>query len=184
MNRQTSHKWLWIDPRSKMLILLICVVAATTAPNLTYEMGLVLVIAVFALLSGKIRLAIIGTIGYVFFYAISMLAVARASEAVQTTLLAFLGMVHKIYPCGFMGGIIISTTKISEFLSAMNKLHAPKNLTIPLAIMLRYIPTIREDWHFIKDAMRLRDVSPSLGGFLTRPAMTLFSHRGNRLLHL
>ena len=39
MNRQTSRKWLWIDPRSKMLILLICVVAATTAPNLTYEMG-------------------------------------------------------------------------------------------------------------------------------------------------
>lgn len=67
MNRQTSRKWLWIDPRSKMLILLICVVAATTAPNLTYEMGLVLIIAVFALLSGKIRLAIIGTIGYVFF---------------------------------------------------------------------------------------------------------------------
>ena len=162
MNRQTSRKWLWIDPRSKMLILLICVVAATTAPNLTYEMGLVLIIAVFALLSGKIRLAIIGTIGYVFFYAISMLAVARASEALQTTLLAFLGMVHKIYPCGFMGGIVISTTKISEFLSAMNKLHAPKSLTIPLAIMLRYIPTIREDWHFIKDAMRLRDVSPSL----------------------
>ena len=173
MNRQTSRKWLWIDPRSKMLILLICVVAATTAPNLTYEMGLVLIISVFALLSGKIRLAIIGTIGYVFFYAISMLAVARASEALQTTLLAFLGMVHKIYPCGFMGGIVISTTKISEFLSAMNKLHAPKSLTIPLAIMLRYIPTIREDWHFIKDAMRLRDVSPSLGGFLTRPAMTL-----------
>ena len=52
MNRQTSRKWLWIDPRSKMLILLICVVAATTAPNLTYEMGLVLIIAVFALLSG------------------------------------------------------------------------------------------------------------------------------------
>lgn len=115
MNRQTSRKWLWIDPRSKMLILLICVVAATTAPNLTYEMGLVLIIAVFALLSGKIRLAIIGTIGYVFFYAISMLAVARASEALQTTLLAFLGMVHKIYPCGFMGGIVISTPKSANF---------------------------------------------------------------------
>ena len=68
---------------------------------------------------------------------------------------------------------MIGTTRISEFLSAMNKLHAPKSFTIPFAIMLRYIPTIREDWHFIKDAMRLRDVSPTLGGLLTRPAMTL-----------
>ena len=39
--------------------------------------------------------------------------------------------------------------------------------------MLRYIPTIQEDWHFIKDAMRMRDVSPSLGGFLSHPGMTV-----------
>ena len=39
--------------------------------------------------------------------------------------------------------------------------------------MLRYLPTIREDWHFIKDAMRLRDVSPTLCGFLKAPAMTV-----------
>ncbi len=39
--------------------------------------------------------------------------------------------------------------------------------------MLRYLPTIREDWHYIKDAMRLRDVSPTLWGFLKAPAMTV-----------
>ena len=39
--------------------------------------------------------------------------------------------------------------------------------------MLRYLPTIREDWHFIKDAMRLRDVSPTFVGFLKAPAMTV-----------
>lgn len=39
--------------------------------------------------------------------------------------------------------------------------------------MLRYLPTIREDWHFIKDAMRLRDVSPSLKGLISHPGMTI-----------
>ena len=39
--------------------------------------------------------------------------------------------------------------------------------------MLRYIPTIQEDWRFIKDAMRMRDVSPSLKGFLTHPGITV-----------
>ena len=72
-----------------------------------------------------------------------------------------------------LSGIVISTTKVSEFLSAMNRVHAPKNLVIPLAVMLRYIPTIQEDWRFIKDAMRLRDVSPSLKGLLTHPGMTV-----------
>ena len=39
--------------------------------------------------------------------------------------------------------------------------------------MLRYLPTIREDWHYIKDAMRLRDVSPTVLGFLKAPEMTV-----------
>ena len=55
----------------------------------------------------------------------------------------------------------------------MNRVHAPKKLVIPLAVMLRYIPTIQEDWRYIKDAMRMRDVSPSLTGFLAHPGMTV-----------
>ena len=55
----------------------------------------------------------------------------------------------------------------------MNRVHAPKKLVIPLAVMLRYIPTIQEDWRYIKDAMRMRDVSPSLAGFLAHPSMTV-----------
>ena len=70
-------------------------------------------------------------------------------------------------------GLVISTTKVGEFLSAMARLRISKKLTIPIAVMLRYLPTIREDWHFIKDAMRLRDVSPTLCGFLKAPAMTV-----------
>ena len=73
---------------------------------------------------------------------------------------AFLGLVHKVYACGMMAGLVISTTKVGEFLSA-------------IAVMLRYLPAIREDWHYIKDAMRLRDVSPTLISFLKAPAMTV-----------
>lgn len=72
-----------------------------------------------------------------------------------------------------LAGLVISTTKVGEFLSAMARLRISKKLTIPIAVMLRYLPTIREDWHFIKDAMRLRDVSPTLWGFLKAPAMTV-----------
>lgn len=49
----------------------------------------------------------------------------------------------------------------------------PEKFVITFAVMLRYIPTVQEDWHFIKDAMRMRDVSPSLGGFLSHPGMTV-----------
>ncbi len=86
---------------------------------------------------------------------------------------AFLGLVHKVYACGMLAGLVISTTKVGEFLSAMARLYVPKRLTIPIAVMLRYLPTIREDWHSIRDAMRLRDVSPTLWSFLKAPAWSV-----------
>lgn len=76
-----------------------------------------------------------------------------------------LGLFHKVYACGTLAGIVLTTTKVNEFLSAMNRVRAPKKLVIPMAVMLRYIPTIQEDWRYITDAMRMRDVSPSLGAF-------------------
>ena len=86
---------------------------------------------------------------------------------------AFLGLVHKVHACGMLAGLAISTHQGGRvFLRYGAPAHSEK-LTIPIAVMLRYLPTIREDWHFIKDAMRLRDVSPTLWGFLKAPAMTV-----------
>lgn len=48
-----------------------------------------------------------------------------------------------------------------------------RGATFLLAALLCYLPVIREDWRFIKDAMRLRDVSPTLWGFLKAPARTV-----------
>lgn len=168
-----NHKRLWLDPRTKFFLLFVCVLSATMAPNLTYELGLVFLICLFALAHGKIRMAIAGMISYAVIYSVSMLTLRYANASMQATLLAFLGLIHKVYPCGLFGGIVIGTTRISEFLSAMNKLHTPKSITIPLAIMLRYIPTVQEDWRFIKDAMRLRDAAPGFHSLLTHPVMTI-----------
>ena len=140
MMGNTVQKGLWLDPRAKLFLILMCVLCSMFAPSLSYQFALVLLIAVLGVLCGKWKYSIKG----VCFYA-----------------------------CGMLAGIVLSTTKVSEFLSAMNSIHAPKKFVITFAVMLRYIPTIQEDWHFVKDAMRMRDVSPSLGGFLSHPGMTV-----------
>ena len=163
MSNGEKRGGLWIDPRTKILLLLLCVLSATMAPSLLYEMLIVALVACFGIVCGKVRYSIIGVIVYGGFYLLT--------QAVM--LIAFLGLVHKVYPCGILSGIIISTTKVGEFLSAMNRSHISQKIVIPIAVMLRYVPTIREDWHFIKDAMRMRDVSPNLKNFILHPAMTI-----------
>ena len=162
-----------IDPRTKVILLLFCILSAMMAPSLEYELMLILLIAVFGIFCGKIKFSIKGTFFYLIIYAATMYIINNMTGIMATSFIAFLGLFHKVYPCGMLSGIIISTTKVNEFLSAMNRIHAPKKLVIPIAVMLRYMPTIREDWGFIKDAMRMRDITPSFKGFIKNPEMTI-----------
>lgn len=161
------------DPRTKILLLIFSMITATTVPNLRFECVLILLIAGLGILCGKIRYSLTGTGVFMALYLFTMLYFQDGNGMVHTMFIAWLSLVFKVYPCGMLAGITISTTRVNEFLSAMNKMHISKKVVIPLAIMIRYIPTVREDWSCIKDAMRLRDVSPSFIGFIKSPGMTI-----------
>ncbi len=162
-----------LDPRTKLFLILLCVLSAVLAPNLYFQFALVTLIGLMAVFSGKWPYALRGILVYGLLCAFTVWCMGVLTGTWRTMFVAFLGLVHKVYACGMLAGLVISTTRVGEFLSAMARLHVPKKLTIPIAVMLRYLPTIREDWHFIKDAMRLRDVSPTFWGFLKAPAMTI-----------
>lgn len=169
----TARKGLWLDPRTKLFLILMCVLSSMFAPSLEYQFTLVLLIAVLGVLCGKWKYSVKAVCFYAVICVLTVWIMAVLTGTLRTMFIAFLGLFHKVYACGMLAGIVLSTTKVSEFLSAMNRIYAPKKFVITFAVMLRYIPTIREDWHFIKDAMRMRDVSPSLGGFLSHPGMTV-----------
>ena len=160
------------DPRTKLFLLLLCVIAASIAPSLEYSLGLVMLVGTVGILCGYWRSALTGIAGYALLYALTLWT-AGLTGTLKTTLLAAFGLFHKVYPCGMMGGLFIISTKVNEFLSAMHRLRVPKKIVIPLAVMIRYFPTIGEDWRYIKDAMRMRDVSPTLVGFVKQPVMTV-----------
>ena len=155
------------------VLILICVLASMFAPSLAYQFALVVLIAILGTFFGKWKYVIKAVCFYAVICVLTVWIMAEMTGTLRTMFIAFLGLFHKVYACGMLAGIVLSTTKVNEFLSAMNRVHAPKKLVIPLAVMLRYIPTIQEDWRYIKDAMRMRDVSPSLGGFLSHPGMTV-----------
>lgn len=164
---------LHLDPRTKLFLILLCVLNAMLAPDLYFQFALETLIGLLAVFSGKWRYALRGILAYGLICVFTVWCMGVLTGTWRTMFVAFLGLVHKVYACGMLAGLVISTTKVGEFLSAMAHLHIPQKLTIPIAVMLRYLPTIREDWHYIKDAMRLRDVSPTFWGFLRAPAMTV-----------
>lgn len=53
---------------------------------------------------------------------------------------------------------VISTTKVNEFMAGMSRMHMPNKITIPLAVMIRFFPTIFDESRAIGTAMRMRGI--------------------------
>ena len=51
----------------------------------------------------------------------------------------------------------------------MDRMHLPKALSIPIAVILRFLPTVKEEWNSIQDAMKLRGIGLSFGNVLMHP---------------
>jgi energy-coupling factor transport system permease protein len=57
-----------------------------------------------------------------------------------------------------MGFYLISSTSVSEFIAAMERIHIPKQIIIPFSVMFRFFPTIKEEMSSINAAMKMRDI--------------------------
>ncbi|SKC72481.1 energy-coupling factor transporter transmembrane component T [Maledivibacter halophilus] len=162
-----------LDPRTKLFILLAGNIGVLIAPSLIYELFLAAIIVAFGIFHGQYKYSIKISGIYLFLVAVQILGPLFLDGILRLIIVTFAVFVRKIFPCAMLGGIIILTTRVNEFMAAMNKLHMPKKIVIPLAVTLRYFPMAGEEWNHIKDAMNIRGISSSFLGFLVHPIMTI-----------
>ncbi|QWW19400.1 energy-coupling factor transporter transmembrane protein EcfT [Schaalia sp. 19OD2882] len=67
---------------------------------------------------------------------------------------------------------LVSSTTSGEFLAGLRSLRVPGLIVLPVAVVLRFIPSIIRELRAIIDAMRLRGVFPTLGSVLLNPVAT------------
>lgn len=73
------------------------------------------------------------------------------------TLVMWLGFL----PVFIIASVIIIDNTPSEIISALQRLHLPKQIVIALTITIRYFPTFKQEFQTMKEAMRLRGLVPS-----------------------
>ena len=129
MSGKRHKKGLWLDPRAKLFLILMCVLSSMFAPSLAYQFVLVMLIAVLGAFFGKWKYVIKAVCFYAVICALTVWIMAEMTGTLRTMFIAFLGLFHKVYACGTLAGIVLTTTKVNEFLSAMNRVHAPKNVS-------------------------------------------------------
>lgn len=81
-------------------------------------------------------------------------------------------LILRMIPVLMLGSWLIKTTKISDFIASMEKIKLPASVIIPLAVTLRFMPTIQSEFRSIKNTMKMRGISLSLGSIVKHPLVT------------
>lgn len=164
---------MFLDPRTKLLILAITSVSVFLNESMLIEGAFTFIPFLLLLQAKHIRLAFKSGAAFIILLALPMLLVPHLPVTAGGILYMFAVYIRKLIPCFMLGSLLIRTTKVSTFLAAISRLHLPKGFTIALSITLRYFPTMKEEWGFIKDAMSLRGISASPAGLLFHPVRTM-----------
>lgn len=154
-----------LDPRTKIIILvIISFMVFNEAP--IYVSGILVLIPFICLFfSNYKKAAVIYLVLYVAAKYIQIFLLPNSTGIISIILVTFSYTSSRMLPILIMGYYTIASTKVSEFISAMEKSNVPKDIIIPLSVVFRYIPSIIEEIKSITNAMKMRGFGLTVKSF-------------------
>ncbi len=157
------HSIVPIDPRTK-IFLTVTVSTITMAGGTGGVMNfirpcLVTIPIILLLVSQQWKAAARFSITYGILFTLELTIVPMLTGVWNFILNAASGIYTHMLPGFVMGYYLISTTTVSEFVAAMERVHVSQKIVIPMSVVFRLFPTIKEEYTAIRDAMRMRDIT-------------------------
>lgn len=156
-----------LDPRTKLFMVfvvsLIVMMSATTPFLWAIRLSITLIPIILMILEKKYSSALKFLLAYASALVLTFYFLSEQSEGlIASLLIGYCGIVVQFMPAIITAWYVVRTTKIGEFMSCMQKMHVPDGIAVSLAVVMRFFPTIKEEYSSINDAMRMRGVM--LGG--------------------
>lgn len=160
------EKGLRLDPRTKLLLIFIIsifVMGGTGGETMGWLRLILCTIPALLLISSKQFAKAIGYIVIFFtFYMIQIFVLPHLTGILNFLVLFTTGFFCRILPSVAIAAYAVKTTTVSELISGMERIHIPKEVTIPLTVMFRFFPTVLQESEAISDAMKMRGIK--IGG--------------------
>ena len=151
-----------LDPRVKLgimiIISLISLTGGVTGNEIFLRLLVMLIPSVLILLIGKYLIGWLCLIVTLSAWYGEAFVIFEHSQL--ATLLIFVpsGVITRFLPSLVMGYYLFKTTQVEVLIAGLEHLKIPK-ITIPIAVMFRFLPTIKSESASIKDAMKMRGIS-------------------------
>lgn len=164
-----------LDPRTKLLLFCAGIAVSTFSYNeRALWMYCAAMCALLALCGEKWYAlkcgALIACMEYLRYRIITS---GTGAPALTGILVALIMMCRYGFPLLLSLSFLIKTTRISQLIAALSALHLPLFVIIPLSVMLRFIPTVQEEWDGVRKAMAFRGISLEPGAVIRAPFKTI-----------
>ncbi|MDR0350347.1 MAG: energy-coupling factor transporter transmembrane protein EcfT [Coriobacteriales bacterium] len=151
-----------LDPRTKLLLTVTVGLVMTSGgyvgPMLVIRPLLAAVPFVLLLVARRRRAALAYGAFFIVASLAELLLLNTTYGLLNFLIIAACGVLLRFLPGVMMGYLLFSTTTVSQFMAAMERMRVSDKISIPLSVMFRFFPTVGEEYGAIDDAMRMRGV--------------------------
>lgn len=162
-----------LDPRTKLFLLLLSNMTLFFHVNLITEVILVSILLSLFFFSGRYKSGIRMTLIYGFMVSAEFLIIPYTEGVFLNFIAMFSVGIRMMLPCVISGAYAFSTTTVGEMVCGLRKIKVPECIVVPSVTIIRFFPTIAEDYRQIKNAMAFRGIASGKLALLRNPAQSL-----------
>ncbi|SHI72457.1 energy-coupling factor transport system permease protein [Clostridium cavendishii DSM 21758] len=169
MKYVTEFKALKPDPRA-LIFQVIIISILNFLINRPIELLLLFVIMDILMLWHRMfKTAIKFTITYLLLYISNLVLVYLKIPLITMMFTTLIFLCFRLFPVYIACVILIRKVHMDELLFSLEAMYIPKAMVLPLAVVYRYIPTIKDEVAKVREGLKMRGLNTSFIGVLFHP---------------
>lgn len=162
LRTEEQGQGLVLDPRTKLFLLLTMATFGLGGAGGDAVDGVLPFILLLPypllFLARRWKWALFGVVAYVGSDLFMRLVSPHMSGVLSFIALGSCAILNRFLPSILMAAYLMTTTTVSEFTAAMQRMHVSEKIITPLSVMFRFFPTVADEAASIGCAMRMRDI--------------------------
>lgn len=162
-----------LDPRTVLGIVFIFITPGLAINKPLSSHILLLICNIYLITSKAYRECVLYSVIYIIIAGLMFYIYHIPNTTLALTIVSISYFVQKFVIAVMMIEFLKRKTSMPYVISAMQTMKFPNAVAIPFIVILRYMPTLREDYGYLKDSLKIRGIRTSGIEFFIHPIRSL-----------
>ena len=162
-----------LDPRTVLGIVFISITLGLAINKPLSSHILLLICNIYLITSKAYRECVLYSVIYIIIVGLMFYIYHIPNTTLALTIVSISYFVQKFVIAVMMIEFLKRKTSMPYVISAMQTMKFPNAVAIPFIVILRYMPTLREDYGYLKDSLKIRGIRTSGIEFFIHPIRSL-----------